>query len=959
MKAKLLLFVIQILNQPEQGPFPAKPAQPPGARKATSAIFESAAPDYLHSATVTPSTTTASATKGRALRQFAYGLSNTCGTMKAKLLLFVIQILNQPEQGPFPAKPAQPPGARKATRALFESAAPDYLHFATILNQPEQGPFPAKPAQPPGARKATSAIFESAAPDYLHFATVTSSTTAASSTKDRALGQFAYGLANTCGTMKAKLLLFVIQILNQPEQGPFPAKPAQPPGARKATRAIFESAAPDYLHFATVTPSTTTASATKGRALRQFAYGLSNTCGTMKAKLLLFVIQILNQPEQGPFPAKPAQPPGARKATRALFESAAPDYLHFATILNQPEQGPFPAKPAQPPGARKATSAIFESAAPDYLHFATVTSSTTAASSTKDRALGQFAYGLANTCGTMKAKLLLFVIQILNQPEQGPFPAKPAQPPGARKATRAIFESAAPDYLHFATILNQPEQGPFPAKPAQPPGARKATRAIFESAAPDYLHFATILNQPEQGPFPAKPAQPPGARKATSAIFESAAPDYLHFATVTPSTTAASATKDRALRQFAYGLANTCGTMKAKLLLFVIQILNQPEQGPFPAKPAQPPGARKATRAIFESAAPDYLHFATILNQPEQGPFPAKPAQPPGARKATRAIFESAAPDYLHFATVTPSTTAASATKDRALRQFAYGLGYTCGTMKAKLLLFVIQILNQPEQGPFPAKPAQPPGARKATRAIFESAAPDYLHFATVTPSTTAASATKDRALRQFAYGLGNTCGTMKAKLLLFVIQILNQPEQGPFPAKPAQPPGARKATRAIFESAAPDYLHFATVTPSTTAASATKDRALRQFAYGLGYTCGTMKAKLLLFVIQIPNEPEQGLFPAKPAQPPGTRKATRAIFESAAPDYLHFATVTPSTTAASATKDRALRQFAYGLGNTCGTMKAKLLLFVIQILNQPEQGPFPAKPAQPPGARKATRAIF
>ncbi|KAM7302211.1 hypothetical protein ISCGN_017728 [Ixodes scapularis] len=1079
MKAILLLFVIQILNQPEHAPFPAKPAQPPGARKATSAIFESAAPDYLHFATVTPSTTTASATKDRALRQFNYGLGNTRGTMKAILLLFVIQILNQPAHGPFPAKPAQPPGARKGTSAIFESAAPDYLHYATvtpstttasatkdralrqfdyglgntrgrmkailllfviqILNQPAHGPFPAKPVQPPGARKATSAIFESAAPDYLHFATVTPSTTTASATKDRALRQFNYGLGYTRGTIKAILLLFVIQILNQPAHGPFPAKPAQPLGARKATSAIFESAAPDYLHFATVTPSTTTASATKDRALRQFNYELGNTRGTMKAILLLFVIQILNQPDHAPFPAKPAQPPGAKKATSAIFESAAPDYLHFAMvtpstttasatkdralrqfnyglgytrgtmkailllfviqILNQPEHGPFPAKPAQPPGARKATSAIFESAAPDYLHFATVTPSKTTASATKDRALRQFNYGLGYTRGTMKAILLLFVIQILNQPEHAPFPAKPAQPPGARKATSAIFESAAPDYLHFATVTPSTTT----ASATKDRALRQfnyglgSTRGTMKAIV--LLFVIQILNQPAHGPFPAKPAQPPGARKATSAIFESAAPDYLHFATVTPSTTTASATKDRALRQFNYGLGNTRGTMKAILLLFVIQILNQPEHAPFPAKPAQPPGARKATSAIFESAAPDYLHFATvtpstttasatkdralrqfdyglgntrgrmkailllfviqILNQPAHGPFPAKPVQPPGARKATSAIFEFAAPDYLHFATVTPSTTTASATKDRALRQFNYGLGYTRGTMKAILLLFVIQILNQPAHGPFPAKPAQPPGARKATSAIFESAAPDYLHFATVTPSTTTASATKDRALRQFNYGLGNTRGTMKAILLLFVIQILNQPDHGPFPAKPAQPPGARKATSAIFESAAPDYLHFATVTPSTTTASATKDRALRQFNYGLGYTRGTMKAILLLFVIQILNQPEHGPFPAKPAQPPGARKATSAIFESAAPDYLHFATVTPSTTTASATKDRALRQFNYGLGYTRGTMKAILLLFVIQILNQPEHAPFPAKPAQPPGARKATSAIF
>lgn len=197
-------------------------------------------------------------------------------------------------------------------------------------------------------------------------------------------------------------------------------------------------------------------------------------------------------------------------------------------------------------------------------------------------------------------------------------------------------------------------------------------------------------------------------------------------------------------------------------------------------------------------------------------------------KKATGAIFEYATRGYLHLAAVAPSATTALATKEPALRQIPHGLGNTRGTINVKMLLRAIQILSHLEYGPVPSKQAQLPGAEKTTGVPFENATPYYLHLATVAPSATTALATEGPALRQIAYGLGNTRGTMNVKMLLFVIQVLSHLKYGPVPSKPTQLFGAEKITSAILGNATPYYLHLAAVAPLASTALATEDPALR-----------------------------------------------------------------------------------------------------------------------------------
>ncbi|CAN7988379.1 unnamed protein product [Ixodes pacificus] len=142
-------------------------------------------------------------------------------------------------------------------------------------------------------KKATGAIFEKSTRDYLHLAAVVPSATTALATKKPALRQIPHGLDNTRGTMNVKMLLFVIQIMSHLKYGPVPFKPAQLPGAKKKNPAPslklprwIICISPRWRH------RQRQHWLQKSPALRQIAHGLSNTCGMIDVKLLLFVIQV-------------------------------------------------------------------------------------------------------------------------------------------------------------------------------------------------------------------------------------------------------------------------------------------------------------------------------------------------------------------------------------------------------------------------------------------------------------------------------------------------------------------------------------------------------------------------------------------------------------------------------------------------------------------------------------------
>lgn len=142
-------------------------------------------------------------------------------------------------------------------------------------------------------KKATGAIFEYATRGYLHLAAVAPSATTALATKEPALRQIPHGLGNTRGTINVKMLLRAIQILSHLEYGPVSPKPAQLPGAKKKNPAP-SSKMPRWIIC--ISPRWRHRQRQhwlqKAPALRQIAHGLSNTCGMINVKLLLFVIQV-------------------------------------------------------------------------------------------------------------------------------------------------------------------------------------------------------------------------------------------------------------------------------------------------------------------------------------------------------------------------------------------------------------------------------------------------------------------------------------------------------------------------------------------------------------------------------------------------------------------------------------------------------------------------------------------